>query len=260
MQCCLVLPASPLPNANGAAAVCRFAWGPAALALQQLSQQQQQQLQQPQAEQEQVRQHEEREREQRQRVLLLQRLPLDPLRCALTVAYWPEGCTLLGEGGSSGSSSSADGASGGDGGGDATQGCPLPIPPHPAAYDPGFLLPFCLRAARGALLPPRTLAASGLLSVCLRGLAAQDPGACARFLFSRFLAFLHPALPLCWHSAPPRSVLGLAAHPPALRERFVTIPKVPNRYDGTVSSIILGNATPNIPPQNPKPHLRDFHS
>ena len=46
--------------------------------------------------------------------------------------------------------------------------------------------------------------------------------------------------------------IKIAVRPPALTERLVTTPKGPRRFAGTVSSIILGRATPKIPPQIPK--------
>lgn len=134
-----------LPTACCASRSCRrsFAWGPAAAALQQLpapaagaGEQQQQQ----------------RRRERAQ--LLQQRLPLDPARAALTVCHWPEGCSLAVPG------SSGDG----DGTGSDAGGAPEQLPAAAAAYDPGFLLPFCCACLRQQLLPPRAFAEAGLLS------------------------------------------------------------------------------------------------
>lgn len=49
------------------------------------------------------------------------------------------------------------------------------LPPYsPCGYDPAFLLPLCITALRSKAFPLRHFAGSGLLSVCLRGLAAED--------------------------------------------------------------------------------------
>jgi hypothetical protein len=115
---------------------CSFAWGPAAAALQQAAA--------PAV----------AAGEEQQWAVLRQRLPLDPLRAALTVCHWPEACALADPGSCS---------SGGDGdaGGAATV---APLPAAAAAYDPGFLLPFCCSCLRRRLLPPRAFVEAGLLS------------------------------------------------------------------------------------------------
>lgn len=134
-------------------------------------------------------------------------LPLDPLRCALTVLHFPEWRTLTGEDtpppspalhaavGGSGTGIDAlaanDAVTGGDG---IRRGISSPfLPPRdtvsspeapssslppwahcPAGYDPAFLLPFCVTALGQRLLPPRSFAQLGLLSLCLRATAAED--------------------------------------------------------------------------------------
>ncbi|KAK9812620.1 hypothetical protein WJX72_000751 [[Myrmecia] bisecta] len=45
-----------------------------------------------------------------------------------------------------------------------------------AAYDPAFMLPFAVQALRTGLLTCQQLATNGLLSLCLRTLATEDPG------------------------------------------------------------------------------------
>jgi hypothetical protein len=120
---------------------CSFAWGPAAATLQQL----------PQA-------AAAGEQQQRQRQLLLQqRLPLDPARAALTACHWPEACSLAVPGSSStGASSDGEGSTSTDG--------LAALPAAAAAFDPGFLLPFCCCCLRQRLLTPHTFAEAGLLS------------------------------------------------------------------------------------------------
>jgi len=105
---------------------------------------------------------------------LLSKLPLDPARCALTVAHFPEWKTLTGDD-SLPESTSGPGMTGGDGtaeGGTA----PIPLPQCSASYDPSFLLAFCVAALRQRVLSPRVFAQMGLASVCLRATAALDPG------------------------------------------------------------------------------------
>jgi hypothetical protein len=150
----LPLPAAPHCHPRS------FAWGPAAAALQQAAsggaaasadQQQQQQ-------------------QQQQRALLQQRLPLEPARAALTVCHWPEACTLSAPG--SGFASSPASQPAGSGGG-------LPqLPAVAAAYDPGFLLPFCCACLQRQLLSPRAFAEAGLLSGRAAGLWAVPAGRC----------------------------------------------------------------------------------
>lgn len=134
--------------------MCSFAWGPAAAAMQQL----------------QPGGGGEEQQAQRQQ-LLQQRLPLDPLRAALSVCHWPEACVLAAPGSSSapedrtwsdmcGDSSSSLGSSGSSsGGGQLAQ-----LPGCAAAYDPGFLLPFAICCLRQQLLAPRAFVEAGLLS------------------------------------------------------------------------------------------------
>lgn len=127
---------------------CSFAWGPAAAALQQL----------PAGAGDAAA--------QQRRQLLQQRLPLDPARAALTACLWPEACTLA----EPGSSSQGDGG-GGDGDVQLMQ-----LPGAAAAYDPGFLLPFCACALRQQLLSPRAFAEAGLLSGGGGGVWARRAG------------------------------------------------------------------------------------
>lgn len=42
---------------------------------------------------------------------------------------------------------------------------------------------------------------------------------------------------------------------PAFIDKLVTTPKVPNKFYGTVSSIILARATENTPPEKPRTSL-----
>ncbi|KAL4518589.1 hypothetical protein Ndes2437B_g00681 [Nannochloris sp. 'desiccata'] len=121
---------------------------------------------------------------------LQSKLPIDPVRCALTVTHFPEKCLLFGGGGDgSGHSSGEDAvkpAAGSDGTSNTEavadhisslpEGLARLLPTSPAAYDPSFLIPFCVAALRVGLLPPRLFAQAGLASVCLRATAAEDPG------------------------------------------------------------------------------------
>jgi len=119
---------------------------------------------------------------------LQSKLTLDPLRCALTVTHFPEKCLLFGGDGGSGSSSGEEltkPAAAGDGNfGDTAlehvvsmpKNLSTLLPTSPAAYDPSFLIPFCVAALRMGLLPPRLFTQAGLASVCLRATAAEDPG------------------------------------------------------------------------------------
>jgi Nucleolar pre-ribosomal-associated protein 1 len=115
---------------------------------------------------------------------LQSKLPLDPVRCALTVTHFPEKCSLFGGGGGSSSSSSGEEVKAVIGSNEAVEhsSSSLPdslsrlLPTSPAAYDPSFLIPFCVAALRSGLLPPRLFAQTGLASVCLRATAAEDPG------------------------------------------------------------------------------------
>eukprot|EP00887_Chlorella_sp_A99_P003671 scaffold7.g3671.t1 len=134
-----------------------FAWGPAAAAVQQIQAQSQAGTGAAPAP------SSDPQQQQQARAALLARLPLDPARSALVVAHFPEWRSLLGNDGSSTSAAGGTGAGG-----------PPPLPHSAAGYDPAFLLPFCLSVLRGGLLGPRAFAAAGLLSVCLRALAAED--------------------------------------------------------------------------------------
>lgn len=107
------------------------------------------------------------EQQAQRRQLLQQRLPLDPLRAALTVCHWPEACVLAAPGsstapeGSAWSGTSGSGSSGASGSG---SGQLAQLPGCAAAYDPGFLLPFALCCLRQQLLAPRAFVEAGLLS------------------------------------------------------------------------------------------------
>ncbi|KAL4434021.1 hypothetical protein ABPG75_000462 [Micractinium tetrahymenae] len=139
-----------------------FAWGAAAAALQQL----------PPVDAADSSDAAEAQRAHR-RLLLQQRLPLDPVRAALTACHWPEAGSLAAPGSSSQQSdSNSSGGSSSSGSG----GQPAQLPGCAAAYDPGFLLPFCCCCLQHQLLAPRAFAEAGLLSVCLRGLASADAG------------------------------------------------------------------------------------
>lgn len=53
----------------------------------------------------------------------------------------------------------------------------LAFPPasfHPASYDPAYMLPFAAQCLRDGVIDPATFTRWGLLSLCLRGLAAPD--------------------------------------------------------------------------------------
>lgn len=138
---------------------CRLAWGAAATALQAAG----------------LAQGDEEAR----RSLLQAKLALDPLRCALTAVHFPEWRTLSGQGAGAGAEAEADAlaGSGCQASGSAQPAAPAAPPalPHAAAgYDPAFLLPFAVVALRQRLLPARGLLQAGVLSLCLRALAAAD--------------------------------------------------------------------------------------
>lgn len=102
---------------------------------------------------------------------ILTRVPFDPVRCAVTIAHFPEWISLTGdeysfEGSSSGMRSSTANS-------DATPPPPA-IPYCPSAYDPSFFLLFCLSIAQSQLMHPRVFAVLGLLSFCLRCTAIED--------------------------------------------------------------------------------------
>ena len=119
---------------------------------------------------------------------LQSKLTLDPLRCALTVTHFPEKCLLFGVDSSSSSSFGEElvkpAAAGNGNVSEAafdhvfnlSKSLPNLLPASPAAYDPSFLIPFCVCALRVGLLPPRVFAQAGLASVCLRATAVEDPG------------------------------------------------------------------------------------
>jgi hypothetical protein len=122
------------------------------------------------------------------RVQTLQsKLPLDPVRCALTVTHFPEKCSLFGGGDSGGGNNSvgeevkpavasSEAAVVLEHTSSLPEGLARLLPTTPAAYDPSFLIPFCVAALRVSLLPPRLFAQAGLASVCLRATAAEDSG------------------------------------------------------------------------------------
>lgn len=97
---------------------------------------------------------------------LQSKLALDPLRCALTVTHFPDQRALFGANNPLSSEPSTT---------TGIKDLPPLVPTHPAAYDPSFLLPFCVGALRRGLLPPRLFTQIGLSSVCLRANAAKDP-------------------------------------------------------------------------------------
>lgn len=99
------------------------------------------------------------EQQAQRRQLLQQRLPLDPLRAALTVCHWPESCALAAPGSSTAPEGSGSSGASGSGSGQLAQ-----LPGCAAAYDPGFLLPFALCCLRQQLLAPRAFVEAGLLS------------------------------------------------------------------------------------------------
>ena len=120
---------------------------------------------------------------------LQSKLLLDPVRCALTVTHFPEKCSLFGGGEGGSSTEEVKPVVAADAEGITTtekeaveHTSSLPnallnlLPTSPAAYDPSFLLPFCVVALRVRLLPPRLFAQTGLASVCLRATAAEDTG------------------------------------------------------------------------------------
>lgn len=100
--------------------------------------------------------------EEARRAALHSHLAVDPARCALAAAHFPEWRRLLGDAGPGG----------------AGAGAPPALPHAPAAHDPAFLLPFCVAALRRGLLGPRAFAHLGLASVCLRATAAEDAALC----------------------------------------------------------------------------------
>ena len=145
---------------HGAAA----GWGAAAAALQQLPV--------PGAADE---QQAEQQRQQRVHVLR-QRLQLDPARAALTVCHWPEACSLAAPGSSAAATPASSSSS------DAQQGGALAqLPAAAAAYDPGFLLPFCCACLAQQLLAPRAFAEAGLLSGARLGIEYHCKGLLTAF-------------------------------------------------------------------------------
>jgi len=98
---------------------------------------------------------------------------IDPVRCGLTVALYPEECTLLGGGGGGGeksietitTTSSHDNSS-------AISLQQLPY--ANGGYDPSFILPLSLFLLKSKAVEPRHFVQLGLLSVTLRCLASAD--------------------------------------------------------------------------------------
>lgn len=125
------------------------------------------------------------EQQAQRRQLLQQRLPLDPLRAALTVCHWPEACVLAAPGSSSAPEDSSTWNSAGNGShpssgsassansGSGSAGQLAQLPGCTAAYDPSFLLPFAIHCLRQQLLAPRPFVEAGLLS---GGAGAGCPG------------------------------------------------------------------------------------
>lgn len=153
---------------------CRFAWGPAATALQAAG-----------------LQAAGGEDEDATRRLLQSKLTLDPLRCALAAVHFPEWRALSGQGASAGAGGAPDAETVGrpaaepafpawletNVGGTQQQGPsagPPMLPYAESGHDPAFLLPFCVVALRQRLVPARGLLQAGALSLCLRALAAED--------------------------------------------------------------------------------------
>ena len=132
-----------------------FAWGEAAAALQQ------------------ARGSEARRAE----VIEARLLAIDPARCALTVAQFPEWRCLTGNDGAPAAPPppSAGGAHAAAAAAAAAAPTAAQALPHAVAgYDPAFLLPACVAGLAQGRLAPHGFAALGLLSVCLRCLAAED--------------------------------------------------------------------------------------
>lgn len=116
------------------------------------------------------------------RQVLQHRLPLDPLRAALTVCHWPEACVLAAPGSSSADPDSSAWCSNSQAGSPSTSGSSpsssssssrqlTQMPGCVAAYDPGFLLPFVICCLRQQLLAPQAFVEAGLLSGGCDGLA-----------------------------------------------------------------------------------------
>jgi hypothetical protein len=98
---------------------------------------------------------------------------IDPVRCGLTVALYPEECTLLGGGGGGGEGQSIETI--------ATTSAPnnsdvsVQQPPYATGgYDPSFILPLSLFLLKSKAVEPRHFVQLGLLSVTLRCLASAD--------------------------------------------------------------------------------------
>jgi hypothetical protein len=101
--------------------------------------------------------------------LLRERFAPDPLRCALTVVLFPDAGVLCAY------APADDGGSGG-GGGSGASSAGMPDDVVACAYDPRALLPLAALSLRDGAMDAGAFVSCGLLGVCLRALAASDPG------------------------------------------------------------------------------------
>lgn len=107
--------------------------------------------------------------------LLEESHPLDPRRTAAAIVFFPDHRTLgggeddptavvaSGAGAGAAGFASAAGPSAAGGGWHCA-----------AAYDPAFLLPFCVHGLRSRAISARSFTQWGLLGLCLRSLASPD--------------------------------------------------------------------------------------
>lgn len=100
---------------------------------------------------------------------------IDPVRCGLVVALYPEECTLLGGGSGDGEEKSIETTTTTTSADYYSSDVSLQQPPYATGgYDPSFILPLSLVLLSSKAVEPRHFVQLGLLSVALRCLASAD--------------------------------------------------------------------------------------